>query len=470
MTVESCEPAHIVAKREDRGRCCRHGTAERPQNCPRRPASAIYGLTMPTTDHKVTVGENAALVIERLTDRLDEVTRVIQLHLIAEIDELRGDAQLLKLLRDSVEGNIDTIFSAIQHAIPIEHAEPPTAALEYARRLAQRGVAANALVRAYRLGQQQLLAIVSKEIRALQLDPRLELDVFDQITTITFGYIDWISQRVVEAYQDERDRWLESRNNIRAVRVREMLREAPVDIDALEHEIRYPLSRIHLAVVLWFPSDESAGNTLARLEQFVRELADSVESLGTPLFVAADRITGWAWIPLGTNTARNATERIRRFVSESRDSPGVALGVPLQGIDGFRSSHRLALHARAVALAAGAQAGHVTAASEPGLVAAALLGVDMAQARSWVQLVLGPLATDSEQDERLRETLRLFLHAGSSFKGASDLMNLHANSVKYRVQRAIERRGAPIDEDRLDVEIALLMCQWYGTAVLRPAE
>jgi hypothetical protein len=35
-----------------------------------------------------------------------------------------------------------------------------------------------------------------------------------------------------------------------------------------------------------------------------------------------------------------------------------------------------------------------------------------------------------------------------------------------RVRSAVERRGKPIDDDRLDVEIALLICHWYGTAVL----
>jgi hypothetical protein len=37
------------------------------------------------------------------------------------------------------------------------------------------------------------------------------------------------------------------------------------------------------------------------------------------------------------------------------------------------------------------------------------------------------------------------------------------------VHRAIERRGRPINEDRLDVEIALLLCRWYGNAVLTTA-
>jgi hypothetical protein len=45
--------------------------------------------------------------------------------------------------------------------------------------------------------------------------------------------------------------------------------------------------------------------------------------------------------------------------------------------------------------------------------------------------------------------------------------------VKYRVGRAIARRGRDIGstcfEDRLDVELALLACHWFGPAVLQPA-
>jgi hypothetical protein len=107
---------------------------------------------MRSREEAATVGKNAAVIIERLAGRLDEVTASVRQYLVAEIEELKGDAQLPELLRDSIEGNIDMIFSAIQHDIPIEHIEPPSAALEYVRRLAQHGVAPNALVRAYCLG------------------------------------------------------------------------------------------------------------------------------------------------------------------------------------------------------------------------------------------------------------------------------------------------------------------------------
>ena len=76
------------------------------------------------------------------------------------------------------------------------------------------------------------------------------------------------------------------------------------------------------------------------------------------------------------------------------------------------------------------------------------------------------MAADNASDERLRETLRVFLAQGGSYKAAAEILNLHHNSVKYRVDRAIERRGRPIADDRIDVELALLACHHIGTAVL----
>jgi len=99
-------------------------------------------------------------------------------------------------------------------------------------------------------------------------------------------------------------------------------------------------------------------------------------------------------------------------------------------------------------------------------VVAAQFCADLDRARAWVGDVLGPLASATDSDERMRETLREFLHTGSSFKATADELHLHVNSVKYRVQRAIERRGKPITDDRLDVEVALLLCRWFKTAVL----
>jgi DNA-binding PucR family transcriptional regulator len=47
----------------------------------------------------------------------------------------------------------------------------------------------------------------------------------------------------------------------------------------------------------------------------------------------------------------------------------------------------------------------------------------------------------------------------------AERLNLHSNTVKYRLGRAAARRGRAIGADRLDVELALLLCHWYGSAV-----
>jgi DNA-binding PucR family transcriptional regulator len=153
-------------------------------------------------------------------------------------------------------------------------------------------------------------------------------------------------------------------------------------------------------------------------------------------------------------------------LAKATSGPCIAAGNPLPGVEGFRRSHRQAQDARNVAIAAGASARRVTLASDPGLSVAALLGGDVEAASAWIGDVLGPLASSSEGDERLRETLLVFLRTGSSYTAAADELHLHYNSVKYRVQRAVERRGRPIADDRSDVEVALLLCHWFGAAVL----
>jgi DNA-binding PucR family transcriptional regulator len=235
--------------------------------------------------------------------------------------------------------------------------------------------------------------------------------------------------------------------------------------------IRYPLRRSHLSLIVWCGESEN-GNELVAMERFIAELAKSLGSDERPLFIAADRVTGWAWVPLAidpvdaTAGASDVTRRIRECASARADAPWIAAGDPLPGVDGFRRSHQQALAARAVVTASGSHPPAVTAAGDPGLAVAAQFCGDLPQARAWVGDVLGPLASATDSDERMRETLREFLHTGSSFKATADELHLHVNSVKYRVQRALERRGRPITDDRLDVEVALLLCRWFNTAVL----
>lgn len=411
------------------------------------------------------VADAAAAVVARLGMQLSTLAGSVHGLLVTSVPELRDDPQLLQLLHDSIEANIETLLSAIRHGILIENVKPPTAALEHARRLAQREISVNVLVRAYRLGHKALLDVVRDEVQAANLEAQLSLDVFGQIADVTFGYIDWISQEVIRTYQSEHDLWMEKRNSIRALRVREVLDSTTIDVDVMATEIRYPLRRTHLAAVLWW-RESVEGDELTLLARFVEQLGRAADARATPLFIPVDRLTAWAWIPVTTAAAPQAVAQIRAAVERSAEAPRIAVGEPLADVDGFRQSHRQALAAHAVATASGVDAHRFTAASDPGLSLAALLGGDLAAAAEWVGQVLGPLAARTENNERLRETLRIFLRSGSSFTAAADELHLHYNSVKYRVRRALQRRGRPLTDDRLDVEVALALCHWYGDGVL----
>src|SRR6476620_8811365 len=104
--------------------------------------------------------------------------------------------------------------------------------MEYARRLAQHGVPVHGLVRAYRVGQRRMNELVFAEVQATDMEPMARVAVLEKMSATMFAYIDWMSQQVVEAYEEERERWLENQNSLRALRVREILAaKTPVDVD-----------------------------------------------------------------------------------------------------------------------------------------------------------------------------------------------------------------------------------------------
>ena len=428
-------------------------------------------MKKPPVDSKVSdVGVNGyvAEVADRLHSRLVELSSALRTSLEDQIPDLRGDVRLGELLGASVEGNVDTVLHALRYDIAVERVEAPTAALEYARRLAQQGMPVNALVRAYRLGQRRVNELVFAELHAIEIPDSMRVPVIEAITGTLFEYIDWMSQQVVAVYEEERERWLENQNSLRALRVREILAaNKSVDVDAASTTIRYPLRWHHLGLIMWYPDLGTEGDELARLQRFLRELGEAAGADASPLFVAADQSCGWGWLAYRA-AATDAGEKVRRFALSRPDSPSVAIGMMAGGLEGFRRSHREAAEARAVAIISDRGGTTVITAADPGLSVVARIGGDVAATRDWVATVLGDLATDNDNDARLRETLRVYLACGCSYKLAAEELNLHFNSVKYRVGRAVARRGREIGTDRLDVELALLACHWYGSAVLQP--
>ncbi len=394
--------------------------------------------------------------------RLLELTRDIWRLLTDDIPELRGDHIVEALLEASIEENVTTLLHVFEHGTAAENVDAPAAAIEYAKRLAQRGVPITALIRAYRVGHGRFLARCVDEITAKALPTELAGAVSARMVEVSFRYIDRISEQVITTYQRERDRWLLTQTAVRAARVRELLASEPVDIDACEVSLGYRLRQHHLGIIAWVTGETHGSDGLDRLERLGSAAGRQLGALGRPLFVPRDEALAWIWLPVGDDPTRSRTLPVNTF-DNGDISVRVAVGEPAFGVDGFRRTHLQAGRAQDLALAV--QFGdRVTSFADVGAVA--LICADVPAARSWVWATLGDLVIDDEQHARLRETLWVFLSTGS-YIATAERMVLHKNSVQYRIRKAEQALGAPIEDRRADLELALRACHYLGRTVLR---
>jgi hypothetical protein len=398
--------------------------------------------------------------------RLDELTDILHTGLAEGIDELKGDAPILELLRASIASNLETLVDIMRYDIAVDEVSSPPAAEEYARRLAQRGISSLALVRAYRLGQQLVLAWSFEEIARQEKDPQVAYAAATVITDLTFNYVDSISEQVVHEYEAEREKWLANRNTVRAAVLKELVAGDAVDVATAESALSYRLRQRHLGVLLWSADSATSTGALRQLERLLLQLGKAVGATGQPLFYPTDRSTAWGWIPLGRSQDDVTLASLQAVLDGADASLHAAVGTPAAGAPGFRISHLEATRAQQVALAARSRALRLTAFSDPEVRAAAMLASDLDGARRLVAKALGSLAADTEGALRLRDTLLVFLAEKGSYTATADRIHLHKNTVKYRIDKAIEERGRPIDDERLELELALIAARWLGGSVL----
>jgi len=403
------------------------------------------------------VAEVAAAVSRRAATVSEDVYEVI----LRDIPELRDDKSVLDLLASSVHSNIGTCLQVMQHQIDLSTVQAPAAAVEYARRRAQRGTSLTALLRAYRLGHTCFSDWVLRELAQHAADAQMITAATLAMSKVVAGYVDQTSEEIVTAYAREREHWLRNRSTARAARIRDLLSGERVSVSATEATLGYRLRQYHVGVVCWADGTAAAVDTITRLEQAVSHVAGKA-ACPDPVFLPRDVSSAWAWLPLGI---RDTFDAARASTAGVDDDIHFAFGDAARGAAGFRLTHRQALAAQTVALAAGSPP-RAVAFGQVAPVAMMLGSPDLL--RAWVLATLGGLAADDEHQARLRETLLMFLQTGGSYKATAERLMLHKNTVQYRIRRAEESLGRPVGENRHDVELALQAGQWLGSSVLQP--
>ena len=409
------------------------------------------------------VAELVADVATAVGRQAAAVSEDVYKEILGEIPQLDLDKPLRALLASNIDSNVEACLQIMQHRIDLAAVRAPTVAVEYARRLAQRGTPLTALLRAYRLGHARFSDWLLTELAEHTGDAEMIIATTLSLSRIVAGYIDQTSEEMVAAYTRERENWLWKRNAARAARIGDLLSGERISVSATEAALGCRLRQYHVGLVCWTADATAAAGSVTRLEHAISHVAAKIAGAGEPVFLPRDESSAWAWLPLGIRD---------RFDAAGAAAGGVdgdlhfAFGDAARGVTGFRLTHQQALAAQAVALAAGTPPRVVTF-GEVAPVAMMLGSAELL--RAWVLATLAGLATDDEHHARLRDTLLVFLQSGGSYKMAAEQLVLHKNTVQYRIRKAQESLGRPAGENRHDVELALRVSHWLGSSVLQPS-
>lgn len=419
---------------------------------------------VPAMDDAVAV---IADIARTLKSREREIAQAMSAMIAREVDHLDNDPRLVEMFEASVHGNVTTLIHVLANDILVDHLQPTTAAVENALRLAQREVPSHSLVRAYHMGQNDMLRICHDEIDRLRLPAPLALAVVKRLTEIIYTYVEWITLHVLDAYEAERSRWTNARGSVHSSTVYAVLSVDTADTTAFETETGYQLDQTHLALILWRPGHEQP-STLNLLDTQARTLARGLHAEGPALVTAIDRHTAWAWLPFGHRYPVINTTELHAMVDPA-DGVRLTVGLPGHALGGFRRSHQQAIAAYFVAGVPGIPSSHtIVGFGDPGVAVVSLLAKDLDSTRAWVREVLGELAVDTDQAATLRRTLSTYYTTSESHVRTAQILTLHRNTVKYRITKAIEAtRAGTAPHDKLDIALALQVCHFLGATVLR---
>lgn len=402
-----------------------------------------------------------ATVARLMRESHDSFVAVLAERTRREIAPLDHDERLQGLLEASITENVVTALNYLERGGDAADLEAPSAAMTYARTLAQREVPLSALIRAYRLGQTLFLDAALALVD--QVEPDRPMTVVPTLVRQSTTYLDLVIDRVGTAYEAERDRWFGGGAAVRRQWVADLVAGRPVDSDRAAEALGYRLGGYHLAAEIWAADEVTDAAVAAALEAAVAAVGRHL-GVGEPLVVPTDDRQVVAWWAVAEDTTLEASA-----VAEAL-GPGagvlVAAGRAEPGVEGFRRTRRQAERVRRVRLASGRPEPVVTTLEDVALVA--LLSHDVDGLRRFVRRILGDLAVDDERAAMLRETLRVFLTHRGSFAATATALTLHRNSVQYRVEQArLLCAVDPVDPVTLpDLLAALDAAHWLGRAVL----
>jgi DNA-binding PucR family transcriptional regulator len=370
----------------------------------------------------------------------------------AELADVDADPELRASTYASTDSVLRLIVDLSRTGRPPSEAEPPPAAVDYAREFVRRGLPVDSLLRAYHIGQATFFRSWAAKAREIVTDPDDLTEAVELGANWTFDYVEKLSDGLVRRYGEERERWVRSAAAVRSQVIDALLADEPVDAERASSRLGYELSRNHLAFAIWTDAPHGRGDiALAMLERAAVSLVSSL-AMTAPLLVPRARLCLAGWI--GWRGEGHIVDLEHAHI-DVQSFPDVlaAFGSPGVGVAGFARSHREAFHARRIAQLTQQRTGTVTRYDTVAL--AALASTDVEEAREFVRAELGQLLGDDDQSARLSATLRVYLEENMSPSRASRRLGVHENTITNRVRAAQELLPHPIEQRTCELQVAL---------------
>ncbi|MFF4602676.1 PucR family transcriptional regulator [Streptomyces sp. NPDC001339] len=316
--------------------------------------------------------------------------------------------------------------------------------------------------------KSQLDCLVGELFRSCHdvLGPTEAANVTRTLSEALVAKVQHILLTLAEQAENERRGWFGSAAAHHQELVLDILDGADVDAPQAFLRLGYDISRSHLALVVWRDDWETGGT--ADLAAAATELLRSA-GCSALLTVPVGVSSLWAWgsrtrgRPLSLRQLRHGDGPHRQVAT----SPAVhiAAGLPGEGIEGFRTSHRQARETAGIIHAAGVGAGDRRPPYDYAeLELAVLLRSRPDLSTEFVRRELGPLVTDDMSE--LRATVKCYLDMERSMSAVADRLHIAKSSVAYRIRKAERLLGRPVQEDRLRLHSALLLFDVLGRAAL----
>lgn len=278
------------------------------------------------------------------------------------------------------------------------------------------------LIRFHRVALQTTWAYITGEVEKPREDTVDDAAILIYFWDRASQWIDEAMTASIATFHEERGRAQAGAAAQRYETVLEVLdgrREDPRRISAALGG--YPLSVTHTAVVLTCDNHDG----VAELEQLAHRLAREVGAT-QPLLVRPGGRRLWVWI--GSRSEPRLDALTAEF--ERHAAPGTRAGVgsASAGVQGFTASFTEA--EGAVRLAGAGSLPRLCRYSDVELLV--ILGCTP-QVDRFVRRTLGALAGSDDASTRRRETISAYLNAGGSFDDAAAALQVHRNTVRYRI-------------------------------------